>query len=372
MMVFPRRSFSDTSLPFSSGRVKSGALSLTFMQMPNVKSELNRDGSRLKSGRPAFWKILHRRIFYRWMALVAVLCVTGSVSSFAQEERPQIVPGERKARKKKDAGPRAVGVLQMTANGKASLVPIAILINGKFWDASAYKADPVPMALDSGTVYEGERAGNSLGLFTVSSALHRNSAADNAQAPWIGAGAWRANGAEPEKKPAKAEAVPVGIDTSEGPPRLTRDTTTKDKRASAAPPPTNAPTGSGSPSSTAPKSTGSSGSGDEPPRLSKPASSSEPPAGAAPSGGDKTDPGKASESKAENQAKVPASDSGASEGSRPKLRRGKPAESFADEDVPGYSKVGAKPPSGDLSKAGPIATLGDVQLIPAISDAGGP
>ncbi len=92
----------------------------------------------------------------------------------AQEERPQITPGERKAAKKKDAGPRALGVLRMTPDGKVSLVPIAILVDGKFWDAGAYKADPVPMALDSGVVYEGERAGNSLGLFTVAGALHSN------------------------------------------------------------------------------------------------------------------------------------------------------------------------------------------------------
>jgi len=57
-----------------------------------------------------------------------VVCVAGSaVVARAQEERPQIIPGERKAPKKKDSGPRAVGVLQMAANGKASLVPVAIL-----------------------------------------------------------------------------------------------------------------------------------------------------------------------------------------------------------------------------------------------------
>ena len=80
------------------------------------------------------------------------------------------------------------------ANGKVSLVPIAILIDGKFWDASAYKADPVPMALDPGTVYEGERAGSSLGLFTVSSALHSN--AVNALSPWLGTGKWVPAGSE--------------------------------------------------------------------------------------------------------------------------------------------------------------------------------
>ncbi|MBZ5687339.1 MAG: hypothetical protein LAP86_20140 [Acidobacteriia bacterium] len=332
-------------------------------------------------GRTPFWKILQRRITVGSAVLVTlVACVVGStIAARAQEERPQIIPGERRAPKKKDSGPRAVGVLQMTANGKASLVPIAILINGKFWDASAYKADPVPMSLDSGTVYEAERAGNSLGLFTVSSALHRNSSAPGALATWIGTGAWHPNGSEAETKSAKAEPVPVGIDTSEGPPRLTRDPSAKDKPPdSAAPSSGNAPAGSNAPS-TAPKSSGPSGSSDEPPRLSKPASAPEPPAdsgpGAKPSGPDsEAKPGdaKASESKAEDKAKVPASDSGASEGNRPRLRRGKPPEPVADEDVPGYSKVGAKSKAtADLSKI-PVATQGDMQLIPAISDARGP
>ena len=226
------------------------------------------------------------------MLVTLVACVAGStIAARAQEERPQIIPGERKAPKKKDSGPRAVGVLQMTANGKASLVPIAILINGKFWDASAYKADPVPMSLDSGTVYEAERAGNSLGLFTVSNALHRNSTAPGALSTWIGTGAWRPNGSEPDTKAAQAEAVPVGIDTSEGPPRLTRDPLAKDKPPdSAAPSSGNAPAGSSAPAS-APKSNGPSVSGDEPPRLSKPAPSSEPPASSAPAGfGKQPDP----------------------------------------------------------------------------------
>jgi hypothetical protein len=55
---------------------------------------------------------------------------------------------------------------------------------------------------------------------------------------------------------------------------------------------------------------------------------------------------------------------------RPRLRRGKPAESFADEDIPGYSKPGEKP----SATAGKVATTvasgkNDVQLVPAISDA---
>ena len=98
------------------------------------------------------------------MALASILaCAVEPV--VAQEERPQIPVGERKAPRKKDAGPRAFGLLQLEANGKATLIPIAILINGKFWDATAYKADPIPMSLDSGVVYEGNGPAIHWGFF---------------------------------------------------------------------------------------------------------------------------------------------------------------------------------------------------------------
>jgi hypothetical protein len=307
-----------------------------------------------------------------------------------QEERPQITPGERKVPRKKDAGPRALAVLQVAANGKTSLVPIAILISGKFWDAAAYKASPVPMALEPGTVYEAERSGSSQGLFTVNTALHSN--AVNSPTPWIGTGAYVAAGSEPEKKPLKAEGAPAGIDTLEGPPRLTKNPAAG---APAPPPASNRPA---SPSSAPPSSSPSSG--DEPPRLSKPSAPSAPPApspgtpqgdskgtaGSAPPGSSQTgsgQPGSAGTgtpgTKSGNKpdatkdapAQEPASDSGADVGNRPRLRRGKPAESFADEDVAGYSRPGIRP-STSAVKAAPAAAAEPVRLIPAISDAGGP
>jgi hypothetical protein len=71
---------------------------------------------------------------------------------------------------------------------------------------------------------------------------------------------------------------------------------------------------------------------------------------------------------------VPASDSGTNEANRPRLRRGKPPESFADEDVPGYSRPGATPnSSSDKGKIVETAAVkSDIKLIPAISDAAGP
>jgi len=357
------------------------------MQIPKIE-ELNVPTRRSIFGPRAFPRILQRRIACGCVALIVLgaYVTGGAIGSFAQEDRPQIMPGERKPKTKKDTGPRAVGVLQMTPNGKASLVPIAILINGKFWDASAYKADPVPMALEYGTIYEGEQSGNSLGLFTVGGALHRNNPASGSLAPWIGTGAWRPHGSEPDKKPEKAAAVPVGIDTSEGPPRLTRDTAAKDKppdSATKSPANTNPTAGSNTPSN-APPSGGSSGSGDEPPRLSKPASPPETPPNSAPGSGQSAPSGspapsdskagdtKGSGSKQQSQANIPASDSGTTEANRPRLRRGKPPESFADEDVPGYSRVGVNSTATSDSSKTAVAIQEDVQLIPAISDAGGP
>jgi hypothetical protein len=104
------------------------------------------------------------------------------------------------------------------------------------------------------------------------------------------------------------------------------------------------------------------------------------------SGQSKPSDSKSGDSKAENtstaqeksagqtkdKGPVAASDSGAGEANRPRLRRGKPAESFADEDVPGYSRLGVRPASSkDTGKVvqAAAANSADVQLIPAISDA---
>jgi hypothetical protein len=317
------------------------------------------DYPRAASGNPAFSKILYRAA----LLVGIVVCIPSCAAiAIAQEERPQITPGERKAARKKDAEPRAVALLQLTSSGKASLLPIAILINGKFWDATAYKAAPVPFALESGTVYEAERSGSSQGLFTVSSALHSNAA--NAPSPWIGTGAWVPAGTEKPKTTLQAEAAPAGIDKSEGPPRLTRNSS---KDASAA--------------GTPPASTPAPASGDGPPRLSKPATQPPPtsppptstPNSTPPQGDSKGTPSSTapSDAKPADRPQTPSSDSGADRANRPTLRRGKPAESFADEEIPGYSKPGAAP-SANAGKPAEAASAAPVQLIPAISDAGGP
>ena len=90
--------------------------------------------------------------------------------------------------------------MELAANGKAHLVPITIRVDGRFYDAGAYKADPVPMALQPETVYEAVRAGVSQGLFTVGGAIHDKNR-------WLADGKWLSTAQiEAEKARAKAEA----------------------------------------------------------------------------------------------------------------------------------------------------------------------
>jgi hypothetical protein len=319
--------------------------------------------------------MVFQKILYRGSLLVALLaCVAlPAVLVTAQEDRPQITPGERKPPRKKDSGPRAVAVLQLAANGKASLVPIAILIGGKFWDATAYKADPIPMALEPGTVYEAEQAGSSLGLFTVTSALHSN--AVNASTPWLGTGTWLPAGAEKPKTELKAETVPVGIDTSDAPPRLTRGASTPKDAPPATTPASQAPAGgSAGPGQTSQGQTSPPQNGSKP---DSPAPNSSPSApGDSKSSDSKPSDSKATDAKASNRSSAPQSDSGADEANRPRLRRGKPVAPLPEDDVPGYSKPGTSAnvaaPSNTGKTSEPTADKNPVQFFPAISDASGP
>jgi len=100
---------------------------------------------------------------------------------------------------KKEKGPRALAVVELPADGKskARLIPIAILVDGRFWDASVYLANPRPMALDPGNVYEAERSGKPAGFFTVSDARQ-------AKDRWIAFGDWQPESEKPATKTVKS------------------------------------------------------------------------------------------------------------------------------------------------------------------------
>ena len=326
-------------------------------------------------------KFLYRRFGSAVIVILAFFAVTAR-SGVAQGGRPQLkrpedIPQEKPAEpnKKKVKGPRAVAVLQLNSNGKGSLIPIAILIDGKFHDASVYKADPVPMALESGTVYEAEQAGDSQGLFTVYGALHSTSA--GSANPWVGTGSYLPNGTEVVKATRKAEDVPVGMDSgdSDGPPRLTRGKAATAANAKAnSEPASGIPAGSGASEKPAAAAT---------PAASQPSSGS---GGGAAGGQDGSKPaapavaGKAADPNAKgqppsDQASAGKTSQGQDQGQtaenyyRPTLRRGKPTQAAPqdEEPAPKAGKVNPASPAGAAA-----ASAGPVRLLPAISEEGGP
>jgi len=313
-----------------------------------------------------------------------------------QLKRPEESPSEKppEVKKKKIKGPRAVGIVQLNRNGKGSLIPVAILIDGHFYDASAYKADPVPMALAAGTVYEAEQAGDSQGLFTVNGALH--SQGTGSAHPWVGTGTFLPQGAVAPKSTRKAEDVPVGIGSGgdEPPPRLTKSAPSKppgsDSAAASAPPAAGSgekPKQNSAGASPADKSAANSADKTDP---AKPASDQPPsespasqPAGASTSSG-QTSPNQAPSNQSSSKgssSKESSQDSSSGNYYRPTLRRGKPTQDAAQNDAPqnddsnqatakaGANGVGstAVPAAGAASKAPE-----PLRLIPAVSDAGGP
>ena len=141
---------------------------------------------------------------------IVVLCATLTCAALAQVAKKRPI----------SKGPRAVALVEIDSQGRSHLVPVCIMVDGKFYDASVYKADPVPMALESGTVYEGVKAGVSQGLFSVRSAIPAHG--------WLGLGSWKTNEQmEAEKQAAKARATKMAEKHEDdikagGPPRLSR------------------------------------------------------------------------------------------------------------------------------------------------------
>ncbi len=221
-------------------------------------------------------------------------------------------------RKPVSKGPRALGLVYVTPKGKARITPVAIYVDGKFFDAESYKGTPVPMALDFGVVYEGFRTGVSQGLFTITQPGELNH-------EWMAEGTWLPAGAKPPET-SKKYAPPV-MEDNDAPPKLHR----KDEKPAGATEPKPAP-----PVPSAPT----------PPAASAPTST--PAAKTAPESEPINDP------------------------NRPILRRGKPdpnarheaLKTFEEEEF-GIPSKSAKPPAKPPK---PV----DVQIIPAISDAAGP
>jgi hypothetical protein len=233
-----------------------------------------------------------------------------------------LLPGAWAQSHKKDKGPRAIAVVELPKDAKASprLVPIAILDDGKFYDASVYLASPVPLALDSGVVYEAERSGQSAGFFTVEGARQVNG-------DWVALGNWKLRGSETKKVARKSSGPQVPYrDEEDKPPVLRR------------------------------------GSSQPTPPASTPAPTSE----------KKTSPPKpASQTQAGNNPIPPASEQ--VDPDRPTLRRGKPPEvehEDAEFNPPSVKTASGTKPAPGAAKPEPAALFREVLV--AVSDAHGP
>ena len=90
---------------------------------------------------------------------------------------------------------RAVGVYEWTgdmAKPTASrLIPVSLYINGRLEDAGIYLARPVPFALETGNVYELEKAGVGKGLLDLSYARRVHTANGDDRGAWLGYGSFK-------------------------------------------------------------------------------------------------------------------------------------------------------------------------------------
>ena len=273
-----------------------------------------------------------------------------------------------------DKGPRALGLVQLSAKGKARIIPIAIMLDGQFYDAGSYKASPVPMALDFGIVYEGFRAGVSQGVFTITQPGQLNH-------DWIAEGKWLPAGAvDPNQKKKYSPPVIAEEDKDDRPvlhrrvPKADSDSSStgdKDKDSD------KKDTNKGKDKDNSDKSNSNKdqpASATAPTTASPPASAPASTPAAAPSDAAKAPPPseapRTTASRTDEQIEDP---------NRPRLRRGKPDPAEHHEPFTTFAPLTDAVPSASASAAKTPASAKDasvtlpvVTLIPAISDARGP
>jgi hypothetical protein len=233
-----------------------------------------------------------------------------------------------------------LGLLQFLPGGKVRLIPVVILIDGQYYDASAYKASPVPMALWSETVYEGFRTGISQGIFTVGGALENQKTNE-----WTAEGTWQTAeslAAKSSKKP--SPTIPRGLEDDSGPPTLRHSKASKPK-----------------PPETPPASTPA-----QAPTPSQPASPS-----ATPTAPPASTPSPVSSS-AESSPSITPEQTESEDPNRPTLKRGKPASTPAPSEPEIFPTTPAAKGSAHTPAAAAFSKTAQAPLIPAISDANGP
>lgn len=150
-----------------------------------------------------------------------------------------VVPVFAQIKTKEPSGPRAIAVLEWTPQG-LRLIPVSLLIDGHYYDGTLYRADPVPMAVEQGTVYEVQKAGDIVGDFTVTTP------AQLANGGWIGQGNYvseadRRKSAEERQKAASTPVLKKSADPQEDRPVLRRGSSKSDTSTAPSTPSASAP-----------------------------------------------------------------------------------------------------------------------------------
>jgi len=324
----------------------------------------------------------------------------------ADQQPSQPQNSEKKNNKR---GPRAIAVLEFLPGGGARLVPVALWIDDRFYDASLYGANPEPMALEPETVYEAYDYGEPTGLFTVTTP-------EQVKGNWVGNGHWKPQLPLDEKVAQQAAKQPKpkpSYNPDDDRPVLHRagSSGSSNSGSSNASAPQSTPPSSGSGNSSASStSSNSSGSSDRPtlkrpsddsstsspsgndsstassqplapngppdrPTLKRPASDtsaapSDSTASSAPPASGASGASSSSSSASASASSASSSSPDESDPNRPILRRGKPTTSAATQEP----KAAIAPQSIAATQAAPaklITTTAGVgrRSYPAISDA---
>jgi len=154
---------------------------------------------------------------------------------------PLLGPATCAAQKKTRSKLRALAVVELPSSARvgkdmelpssARLRAIAIFQNGEYQDATIYRMNPMPMALEPGTMYDVLQSGDSLGLLSIESV-------SKAKDDWLAAGRWKSSASQLAAKQAASAQVQVSLaGGNDERPRLKRGNS-----SSAAPQPAPTPT----------------------------------------------------------------------------------------------------------------------------------
>lgn len=128
-----------------------------------------------------------RRAIATWSLVFLAVTFSGAQGRPQHRDNPQAQPATGTSAKKAKRGPRAIAVVEFLPGGRMQLVPIALWIEGHYYDASLYSANPEPMAIEPQTVYEAQSFGEPTGTFTITAPkqVNGNWAADGNWQPHL-------------------------------------------------------------------------------------------------------------------------------------------------------------------------------------------